>query len=62
MEYQDAMIEHLPPKGKWNEPAIASSEYDLMVGIGPGLRYVFVGKSNETSTKRNLPLDPQEHY
>ncbi len=58
MEYQDAIIEHLPPKRKWNdEPAVASSEYDLMVGIGPGLRYVFVGKSNETSTKRNLPLE-----
>jgi hypothetical protein len=41
LEYQDAKIEHLPPKRKQdddNEPAVASSGYDLMVGIDPGLR------------------------
>jgi hypothetical protein len=48
LEYQDAKIEHLLPKRKQDdndEPAVASSDYDLMFGIDPGLCYVFVEKN-----------------
>ncbi len=58
LEYQVTTIEHLPTKRKRNDkPAVSSSSYDLMVSIDPGLRYVFVGKSNENIDKKKLPLE-----
>jgi hypothetical protein len=65
LEYQDAKIEHLPPKRKQNnEPAVASSEYDLMVGINPGLRYMFVGKCNENIDKKksSIRMSSKQYY
>jgi hypothetical protein len=51
------MIEHSPPKRKWNDKsAVASSDYDLMVGIDPGIRYVFVGKSNKNIDKKKSSI------
>jgi hypothetical protein len=67
LEYQDAKIEHLPTKRKRdddNEPVVASSDYDLMVGIDPGLRYVFVGKSNENIDKKksSIRMSSKQYY
>jgi hypothetical protein len=57
LEYQDRTIEHLPTKRKKNdEPAVPSTDYDLMVGIDPGLRYVFMGKSNENIDKKKSSI------
>jgi hypothetical protein len=42
-------------KKKQQDDVPAASEYDVSVGIDPGLRYLFIGKSNKNadSKKRN---------
>ncbi len=68
LEYQDAKIEHLPPKRKRDdndEPAVASSDYDLMFGIDPGLRYVFVEKKNNDNIdkkKSSIRMSLKQYY
>ncbi len=59
------MIEHLPTKRKWyDEPVVASSDYDLMVGIDPGLCYMLMGKSNENIDKKksSIRMSSKQYY
>ncbi len=38
-----------------DEPVVSSTNYDITVGLDPGLRYIFVMKSNENiDSKKKL--------
>jgi hypothetical protein len=65
LEYQDTTIEHLPMKRKQNDkPVVSSMDYDFMVGIDPGLSYVFMGKSNENIDKKksSIRMSSKQYY
>ena len=51
-------------KKKQRDDVPAASEYDVSVGIDPGLRYLFVGKSNENadSKKETVRMSSKQYY
>ena len=47
-----------------DEPVVSSTNYDVTVGLDPGLRYVFVTKSNENidDKKKSVKMSSRQYY
>jgi hypothetical protein len=64
LEYEEKQG-HLPTKRKWNDnTAVSSTDYGFMVGIDPGLRYVFLGKSDDSIDKKksSIRMSSKQYY